>query len=172
MNPNRRTAGSIVVLFLTIAFLLLGRSTGASEVGVTLSTNTFAVAGESGYPPVEPGLYARAGLAWLPGKHLEIELYHIPQLTPQFYSQVFFGLSVSYWLLERKEYCYLNAIVEGGFLYGLDDSRLVNLKVTPIVFGCPSFGHAERFCTVGILFDPQRRQLIWQLQVLALTLFL
>jgi hypothetical protein len=41
-----------------------------------------------------------------------------------------------------------------------------------VVFGCPSFGFAERFCTVGILVDPLRPRLLWQVQLLALTLFL
>jgi hypothetical protein len=172
MNPNRRFPGAVPGLVFAAAFLLSSWSAEASGVGVTFSTNTFAGAGQSGYSPLPPGMYARAGLSWLPGRHLELELYHIPQLTPELYSQVFFGASVGYWLLERKQYCYLNAVVEAGVLYGLDRTTLLNLKVTPVVFGCPSFRYAERFCTLGILIDPVRKRLLWQFQVLALTLFL
>lgn len=172
MRAHHRTAGTALLLASAITALLPTWPVGASGAGLTLSTNTFAGAGSSGYAPVPPGMYARGGLAWLPGRHLEIGLDHIPQLTPRPYSQVFFGLSAGWWLLPRKEDCYLNAIVEAGVLYGLDQTVLLNLKVTPIVFGCPSFGYAERFCSVGMLYDPQRQRLLWQLQVLALTLFL
>jgi len=172
MHAHRRTAGTTLLLVWAITTLLPGVSLGASGAGVTLSTNTFAGAGESGYAPVPPGMYARGGLAWLPGRHLEIEVYHIPQRTPRPYSQVFFGLQAGWWFLERKPDCYLNAIVEAGVLYGLDQTVLLNLKVTPIVFGCPGFGYAERFCSLGVLFDPQRQRLLGQLQVLALSLFL
>jgi hypothetical protein len=172
MYANHRISGRTLVLLWVITLILSSWNVGAAGVGVTVSTNTFAAVGRAEYSAVPPGLYCRAGLAWLPGGHLEIELYHIPQITPRFYSQVFFGLSASYWFLERKENSYLNAILEAGFLYGLDQTKLLNLKVTPIVFGCPSFGYAERFCTLGLLFDPQRMGLFWQLQVLALTLYL
>ncbi len=161
-----------IVLIWGIILVLQAWNAEASEFGMTFSTNTFSGSGQSGDAAVPPGLYFRGGLAWLPGKHLEIEFYHIPQITPRLYSQVFFGCSVGYWILERKENCYLNAIVETGFLYGLDQRKLLNLKITPIVFGCPAFRYAEKFFTLGLLFDPERKRVFWQLQLLAVTLYL
>lgn len=179
MYGKSRIISRLVVLVWVI-FLVLpardgeasGSGNAASGVGLTFSTNTFYGAGRSEDSPAPPGLYYRGGLAWLPGKHLEIELYHIPQITPRLYSQVLLGCSAGYWILERKENSYLNAIVEAGFLYGLDRSKLLNLKLTPIVFGCPAFRYAEKFCTVGLLFDLDRKRILWQLQLLAVTVYL
>ena len=179
MYGKYRIKSRLVVLVWVIILILpardaeaFGSDNAASGVGLTFSTNTFYGSGRSEDSPVPPGLYYRGGLAWLPGKHLEIELYHIPQITPRLYSQVYFGCSAGWWILERKENSYLNAIVEAGFLYGLDRTKLLNLKITPIVFGCPAFRYAEKFCTVGLLFDLDRKRLSWQLQLLAVTLYL
>jgi len=144
----------------------------ASGFGVTLSTNTFAPLARAGAAAVSPGLYGRGGLAWLPGGHLEIEIYHLPQLTPRFYSEVFFGLSAGYWLLERKRTSYLNFIADAGLLYGLDGTLLLNLKLCPFVFGCPAYRYAERFLTVGVIYDVQRNRAFLQMQLLAVTLYL
>jgi hypothetical protein len=172
MYGKHRFKSWVIVLVWVIVFVLPAFNIGASGFGLTFSTNTFSGTGRSGDSAVPPGLYCRGGLAWLPGKHLEIELYHIPQITPRLYSQVFFGFSVGYWIVERTENCYLNAIVEAGFLYGLDRMKLLNFKITPFVFGCPAFRYAEKFCTLGLLFDPERKRLLWQLQLLAITLYL
>jgi hypothetical protein len=172
MYGKYRIKSRVIVLVLVIILVLPARNSQASGFGLTFSTNTFLGLSRSEDSAVPPGLYWRGGFAWLPGNHLEIELYHIPQITPVFYSQVFFGCSAGYWLLERKENCYLNTIVEAGFLYGLDQSKLLNLKLTPIVFGCPTFRYAEKFCTLGLLYDLDRKRLLWQLQLLAVTLYL
>jgi hypothetical protein len=172
MCAKDRCKSSVIVLVWVIIFVLPAYNTEASGLGLTFSTNTFSGSGQSEDSAVPPGLYCRGGLAWLPGKHMEIELCHIPQITPRFYSQVFFGCSAGCWILERTENSYLNAIVEAGFLYGIDRTKLINLKITPIVFGCPAFRYAEKFCTVGLLFDLDRKRLLWQLQLLAVTLYL
>jgi len=161
-----------IVLVWWLILVLQAWNAEASGFGLTFSTNTFSGAGQFEDSSVPPGLYCRGGLAWLPGKHLEIELYHIPQITPRVYSQVFFGCSAGYWILERTENSYLNGIVEVGFLYGLDRTKFLNLKITPAVFGCPAFRYAEKFCTLGLLFDLERKRLLWQLQLLAVTLYL
>ncbi|MBA7480003.1 hypothetical protein ES707_15447 [subsurface metagenome] len=172
MYGKDRIKSRAIVLLWGIILVLPVWNAEASGFGLTFSTNTFSGSGQSGDSAVPPGLYCRGGLSWLPGKHLEIELYHIPQITPRLYSQVYFGCSAGWWILERKENSYLNAIVEAGFLYGLDRRKLLNLKITPIVFGCPAFRYAEKFCTLGLLFDLERKRLLWQLQLLAVTLYL
>ncbi|MEE9306510.1 MAG: hypothetical protein V3V57_03145 [Spirochaetia bacterium] len=111
MYGKGRIKSWAIVLLWGIILVLPVWNAGASGFGLTFSTNTFSGSGQSEDSAAPPGLYCRGGLAWLPGKHLEIELYHIPQITPRLYSQVFFGCSAGYWILERKENSYLNAVV-------------------------------------------------------------
>ena len=89
MCAKDRCKSWVIVLVCVIIFVLPAYNIEASGLGLTFSTNTFSGSGQSEDSAVPPGLYCRGGLAWLPGKHLEIELYHIPQITPRFYSQVF-----------------------------------------------------------------------------------
>ena len=173
-GPGRPLHLALVLLLIVgLGGLPAGaEATGVAGFGVTLSTNTFLPLGEGPYDPVPPGLYGRAGVTWLPGRHLELELYHVPQITPDAYSQVFFGLSAGWWLLERKHTGYFNVVVDAGFLYGLDGTWLIALKLSPLVLGGPQYRTAERALAVGLLFDPQRLRLLFQFQLIAITFYL
>lgn len=143
----------------------------AGGLGVTFTTNTFLpLDGLSEYP-VPPGLYGRVGLCWLPGSHLEIEAVHVPQITPGFYSQAFTGVSVGWWLLERKRSLYFNLSAEAGFLYGLDATRLITVKLTPIILGGPHFRYGDRLLSTGLVWDPDLRRVFLQLQLVGISLF-
>lgn len=149
--------------------LLLGiGELGAGGTGVTLSTCTFLAGGGL----VPPGLYARAGLAWLPGRRLELELFHIPQLTPRPYSRVYWGAAAGWWLIERRRAAYFNMTVDAGILYAAGRGALLAWRFSPIVLGGPQYRFADRFLTVGALFDPAGGRLAWQLQLLGITLYL
>lgn len=93
-------------------------------------------------------------------------------MTPDLYSQVFFGLSAGWWVLERKHTGYFNMAVDAGCLYGLDGAWLIALRLSPVVLGGPQYRTAERVLAVGQLFDPQRLRLLFQFQLIAITLYL
>jgi len=167
----KKKAGMILSCCL-ILLCVSAAEAGAHGVGLTFSTDTFLPFGRTEGSPVLPGLYARAGASWLPGDHLELEIFHIPQITPRFYSQVFFGFSVGYWLVQRNTTSYFNIAIDAGFLYGLDHTKLLGLQLSPIVLGGPDYNFADRFLTFGILFDPDRRRAVFEIQLLTITLFL
>lgn len=161
-----------LVLSAAALFAPVGAHGQSPALGLTVSTNTFSPFARPADPVVPPGLYWRAGVAWLPGRHFEVELYHVAQMTPRFYSEVLFGASAGYWILQRKRTSYLNMVADAGLLYGLDGTLLLNLKLCPAVFGSPAYGSAERFFTLGLLYDVEGRRAFFQLQLLALTLYL
>jgi hypothetical protein len=144
----------------------------AADLGITAATGTFLLPSDASYRPVPPGLYCKAGFTWLPGKHLEIQLFHLPQITPRFYSRVFWGLGLGYWLLERNERAYFNVAACAGLLYGNEGTILLDLEISPLVFGSPRFRYSSRLLTLGVLVDPQEPRVFMKLQLLALTLYL
>jgi hypothetical protein len=171
MKPAPRRAPRVLPLGCLLLLSVCAVSGSAEGVGLSLSTDTFVSFSRSSDPAVPPGLYGGAGLTWLPGDHLELELYHVPQLTPSFYSQVFFGASGGWWLLERKRTGYFNVVVSGGLLYGLDNTKLLALRISPFVLGGPDYTYSERLLTFGLLFDPERLQFLLELRLLAVTVF-
>jgi hypothetical protein len=171
MKPAVKRAPWVLPLGCLLLLSICAHSGSAGGVGLSLSTDTFVGFTRSSDPAVPPGLYGRAGLTWLPGDHLELELYHVPRLTPSFYSQVFFGASGGWWLLERKRTSYFNVVLSGGLLYGLDDTKLLALRISPFVLGGPDYAFSERLLSFGLVFDPERLQVLFELQVLAITVF-
>jgi hypothetical protein len=174
MCKRERKIYRIAGLFCLLLVFISTPGLGAVDLGVTAATSTFILdsGAQYAYAPVPPGLYCRAGLTWLPGKHLEIEIFHLPQLTPRFYSRVFWGLGVGYWLLERKESAYFNLSTSVGVLYGNEGTLLLDLEISPFIFGSPRFRYSTRLATLGVLMDIQQSRVFMKLQLLALTLYL
>jgi hypothetical protein len=144
----------------------------ASGLGLTLGTSTFFPLGKADYPPIPAGMYYHAGLNWLPGRHLEIELYQVAQVTPRPYSEVLFGFSTGYWIIERKPTAFFNLVVDAGLLYGLDHSKLLTVNLSPLVQGSPEYCYSTRLCALGLLVDPERRRALLRLRLLTVTLYL
>jgi hypothetical protein len=159
-------------IFCFLLVFLCSPGLGAAELGITAATSTFFPGSGAPYPPVPPGLYCKAGINWLPGKHLEIEIFHLPQLTPDFYSRVFWGLGLGYWLLERNAGTYFNVSTSVGLLYGNEGTILLDLAISPIIFGSPRFRYSSRLLTLDVLVDPQASKVFMKLQLLALSLYL
>ena len=160
-----------------ILLCLSAAGAGADGFGFTFSTDTFIPFCQADTSPVLPGLHTRTGVSWLPGDHLEIEIFHIPQLTPRFYSQIFYGFSVGWWLFQRKTTSCFNVTIDAGVLFssdlsGFSHTKLLCLQLSPIVLGGPHYSFSDRLLTVGILFDPDRQCLVFEMQFLSITLFL
>jgi hypothetical protein len=143
----------------------------AAALALTVSTNTFLPLGRWPEYPVPPGLYARVGLGWLPGSHLEFELFQVPRLVPDPYSEAFTGFSAGAWLLKRKRNSYFNLTADVAFLYGLEGRMLLAARLCPIVLGGPYYHYADRLLAVGLLWDPDRGRVFLQLQLVGLSLF-
>lgn len=142
----------------------------AARLGLTFSTNIFQPLG--GRPdPVPPGLYARAGLCWLPGNRLEFELFQVPRLVPGPYSEAFTGFSAGCWLFPRRRDSYFNVTADLSFLYGLQGKKLVAARLCPIVLAGPYYRYADRLLAVALVWDPEAARLFAQLQLVGLTLF-
>lgn len=142
-----------------------------ARFGLTFSTNTFQPADGLPEYPVTPGLYARAGLCWLPGNRLELELFHLPRLVPEPYSELFLGLSVGCWILPRKRNSYFNLTADAAFLHRQDGRNLLALRLCPIVLGGPYYRYADRLLAVALVWNPEDARLFWQLQLVGLSLF-
>jgi hypothetical protein len=87
------------------------------------------------------------------------------------YSQVFFGAGAGWWLLKRERSTYFNIVLAAGLLYGLDNTKLIALRISPFVLGGPDYALSERLLSFGLLFDPDRVQFLFELQVLVITMF-
>ena len=158
---------------LLAAALLPARSLAAGEVwparfGLTVSSNTFQ--SSAGYP-VAPGLYARAGICWLPGSRLELELFQVPRLVPEPFSEAFTGLSAGCWLFRRKHDSYFNLTADLSFMLGLQGRKLLAARLCPIVLGGPFYHYADRLLAVALVWDPEQARLFWQLQLTGLSLY-
>jgi hypothetical protein len=162
--------------FLLAAALLPARPLAAGELsaaqfGLTVSTNTFQPAGRSPGFPVAPGLYARAGLSWLPGSRLELELFQVPRLVPEPFSAAFTGFSAGCWLFRRKRDSYFNLTADLSFLLGLEGRKLLSARLCPIVLGGPYYHYADRLLAVALVWDPEQARLFWQFQLVGLTMY-
>jgi hypothetical protein len=151
--------------------VLCAEAPKAAALALTVSTNTFQPLGRWPEYPVPPGLYARAGLGWLPGSRLEFELFQVPRLVPEPYSEVFTGFSAGAWLLKRKRNSYFNLTADVALLYGLEGRMLLAARLCPIVLGGPYYHYADRLLAVGLLWDPDRGRVFLQLQLVGLSLF-
>ena len=122
MCPSR-LSGLKLVLAITLlpAAILSAEQTKPAALALTVSTNTFLPLGRWPEYPVPPGLYARAGLGWLPGSRLELELFQVPRLVPEPYSEAFTGISAGFWMLERKRNSYFNLTADLSWLCGQTD---------------------------------------------------
>jgi hypothetical protein len=146
-------------------------SAGAARFGLTFSNNTFQPLDHRTEHPVPPGLYARVGLCWLPGNRLELELFQVPRLVPEPYSEAFTGLSAGCWLFRRKLASYFNMTADLSFLYGLQGRKLVAARICPIVLAGPYYRYADRLLAVALVWDPEGARLFAQLQLVGLSLF-
>ena len=158
---------------LLAAALLPARPLAAGELsparfGLTVSSNTFQPS--AGYP-VAPGLYARAGICWLPGSRLELELFQVPRLVPEPFSEAFTGLSAGCWLFRRKHDSYFNLTADLSFMLGLQGRKLLAARLCPIVLGGPYYHYADRLLAVALVWDPEQARLFWQLQLVGLSLY-
>ena len=162
-------------LLLAVALLpaqpLPAGDNAAARLGLTVSTNAFQSAGFRSEYPVPPGLYARAGFCWLPGNRLELELFQVPRLVPEPYSEAFTGLSAGCWLFPRKRNSYFNLTADVSFLYGLEGRKLLAARLCPIVLGGPYYRYADRLLAVALVWDPEQARLFWQFQLVGLSLF-
>ena len=172
---TRPTRLQLPWLLLTAALLPLqplpAGDNAAARLGLTVSTNTFQPAGFRSEYPVPPGLYARAGLCWLPGNRLEFELFHVPRLVPEPYSEAFTGLSAGWWLLQRKRNSYFNLTADVAFLYGLGGRKLLAARLCPIVLAGPYYRYADRLLAVALVWDPVEARLFWQFQLVGMSLY-
>jgi hypothetical protein len=141
-----------------------------AAIALTVSTNSF-VHGAEDYP-VPPGLYARAGLGWLPGGRLEFELFQVPRLVPEPFSEAFTGFSAGCWLFQRKANSYFNSTVDLAVLVGLHGRTLLAARLCPIVLGGPYYRYADRLLAVALVWEPEQARAFLQLQVVGLSLFL
>lgn len=160
-----RTVIAILLLILAV-FPAFG-----GGLGVSFSTNTFLPLDERSPYPVPPGLYGRAGLCWLPGNHLELEVTHVPRLTPEFYSQAYTGISVGWWLFQRKPRSYFNMAVDAGFLYGLDRTPLLTFRLVPIILGGPYYRYGDRLLAAGLVCDLDQDRFFLQLQIIGMSVY-
>jgi hypothetical protein len=158
---------------LLAAALLPARPLPAGDIsparfGLTVSCNTFQPC--TGHP-VAPGLYARAGLSWLPGSRLELELFQVPLLVPEPFSEAFTGFSAGCWLFRRKHDSYFNLTADLSFMLGLEGRKLLAARLCPIVLGGPYYHYADRLLAVALVWDPEQASLFWQLQLVGLSLY-
>jgi hypothetical protein len=143
----------------------------AARIGLTFSTNTFQPLDRRPEYPVPPGLYGRFGICWLPGNRLEFELFQVPRLVPDPYSEAFTGFSAGGWLFRRKRNAYFNLTADAALLCGLEGRILVAARLCPVVLGGPHYRYADRLLAVALVWDPQRPRLFAQLQLVGLSLF-
>jgi hypothetical protein len=142
-----------------------------ARFGLTVSSNTFQPADRSAGYPVAPGLYARAGLSWLPGSRLELELFQVPRLVPDPFTEAFTGFSAGCWLFRRKHDSYFNLTADLSFMLGLEGRKLLAARLCPIVLGGPYYHYADRLLAVALVWDPEQASLFWQLQLVGLSLY-
>ncbi len=142
-----------------------------ARLGFTVSTNTFQPADNLPAFLVPPGLYARAGLCWLPGNRLEFELFQVPRLVPEPYSEAFTGLSAGCWLFPRQRNSYFNLTADLAVLCALDGEMMLSARLCPIVLGGPYYRYADRLLAVALVWDVEGGRLFWQFQLVGLSLF-
>jgi len=108
------------------------------RLGVTCSTNTFIRwtrllrirfprLVRQGGPLLAPRQSPGAGSDARPSAHPGV-------LLPGLH-----GVSVGWWLFKRKPRSYFNTVVDAGFLYGLDGTRLLAFRLVPVIFGGPYY---------------------------------
>lgn len=161
----------VLAAVLLLAKSLPASDTAAALLGVTVSTSTFLPLGRWPQYPVPPGLYARAGVCWLPGNRLELELFQVPRLVPDPYSEAYTGIAAGWWLLKRKRNAYFNMTADVSFLYGLAGRKLLAARLCPMVLGGPYYHYADRLLAAALVWDPERGRVFLQLQLVGISVF-
>ena len=162
---------SLLLTDLLSAPALQAEEREAARLGLTFSTNTFQPLDSRPEHPVPPGLYARAGLCWLPGNRFELELFQAPRLVPEPFSEAFTGLSAGWWLFPRKRDSYFNMTADLSFLCGMQGRKLLAARLCPIVLAGPYYRYGDRLLAVALVWDPEESRLFAQLQLVGLSLF-
>jgi len=161
----------VLAAVLLLAKSLPASDTAAALLGVTVSTSTFLPLGRWPKYPVPPGLYARAGVCWLPGNRLELELFQVPRLVPDPYSETYTGLAAGWWLLKRKRNAYFNMTADVSILYGLAGRKLLAARLCPMVLGGPYYHYADRLLAAALVWDPEHSRVFLQLQLVGISVF-
>lgn len=141
-----------LILILLLSFFPL--TVFSFDWAVTGGPVTYFPAGKH----VPEGLYAQAGARFVLTPRIELELYASPQITPEPFSAVGFGVLAGFNLLEDIEPAYFHMIADAGvfFSYVSETQEMhpkIQVRLSPLSIGNPYYRYRGRLLTFGVLYD-------------------